>query len=477
MQAYDEAATAQVVKNAVASAAPHAPLRIFILGIGNTTSTAMCEHIAREGNGTCLMAMSTEELTDKCAKLMRAGRSFLLKNISIDWGIPPDALRQPQDSSTVLTVQQVPAVPAPLYPGVRYIVFLLVKHATFAVPKTITILAQRDGAGEMLRLPVPVELVRFGDENDHRLVHTLAARRLIMDLEDNAVGTGMLGGARMKDAIVELGTTYQLVSRHTSFVAVEDDGETPLPIPRPAWAKSVAAQKLTNTQGQGRVEQGFLGGAADYVDKALTYGGLFVSEFLKTWFGLPPRSEAPDTPSHAGDGPDAGNDDPGEEDYSDNTFTTLSSLITRSDWSDTSDSRPPTPDPITRSPSPDLQVDPRSRDTTTHSFTAPAATALLDAQVEGLVNLQAANGSFADSPVFKQLIGIDNLDEVRPAHADPRLWATAVAVAFLTKHMGGQRDLLECLLEKALEFVGSVNVASGSVDFDALVVEATKVIR
>jgi hypothetical protein len=49
---------------------------------------------------------------------------------------------------------------------------------------------------------------------------------------------------------------------------------------------------------------------------------------------------------------------------------------------------------------------------------------------------------------------------------DDKIWATALAVAFLRKHLSKQPDLLEGLLDKAMEF------ARNDANFDSLVVRA-----
>ena len=102
----------------------------------------MCEALARAGNGVCLMAVETEELVAKCVKLLRAGRSTVLKNISVDWGVPPDAMRQPQDATAQAILRQAPAQIGALYPGVRFAIFALIENAKFAIPKAITLHVQ-----------------------------------------------------------------------------------------------------------------------------------------------------------------------------------------------------------------------------------------------------------------------------------------------------------------------------------------------
>jgi len=64
-QSYDVDYTRATVAVAAAASAAHAPLRVFVLGIGDVT-TAMCEGIARAGNGKFMLAGTTVQETCWC---------------------------------------------------------------------------------------------------------------------------------------------------------------------------------------------------------------------------------------------------------------------------------------------------------------------------------------------------------------------------------------------------------------------------
>ncbi|EKM57238.1 uncharacterized protein PHACADRAFT_194803 [Phanerochaete carnosa HHB-10118-sp] len=484
-KAYDQMVYT-VVANAVARSTAAAPLRVFTLGIGATASSAMCEGIARAGNGKCLMALASEDIVGKCATLMRAGRSFLLKNVSVDWGIPPDAARRFEDPKIETSFHQAPTGIRDLYPGVRLVVFALIKNAKFAIPKTITLHAQRDGVGEVLELPVPVEIVRFVDENGHRLIHTLAARRLITQLEDDALVSPTMSEDERKAAIVSLGETYQLASRYTSFVAVDDDGEKPPPIPRPAWAKAAFARREAEKARRAQrclERRGFLDTLSEYVGTALTFGGLVVSEFFRTWFGRPAPPPPPQNPSAAQSElaqeeeqtAQDGKPRPQETDYdSDDTYSTMSSLISSSSWTETDDSRPPTPDPQARSPSPDLDLDPARQIPGAYASDEGPTGGPIDDSVQELLQLQTADGSFETTESLKRVIGEDVVENSRPPQVDERLWTTALAVAYCRKRLVGHQDLLGCIVEKALEY--ALRAGCGDMDFEALVASAARLV-
>lgn len=444
----------------------------------------MCEDIARAGNGKCLMALKSEDILAKCATLMRAGRSFLLKNVAVDWGIPQDAVRQFEDPNVDTSFHQAPARIRDLYPGVRLVVFALINNAKFAIPKTVTLRAQRDG--EVLEFPVTVETVRFTDQNAHRLIHTLAARRLITELEDDALVRPALSEAERRAAIVALGETYQLVSLHTSFVAVDDDGAQPLPIPRPAWAAAAFARReaeKTRRAQRRREPRDLLDTLAGYVDSALAFGGLFVSELVRTWFGRPqpPLDEASaavdrSVPPPGGMPDEDAKTDAADTNYdSDATYSTMSSLITSSSWTESEDSRPPTPDPVARSPSPDLTLDPvwQIPGAYAEDQSGPAGEPI-DSSAEQLLQLQTAEGSFEVSDAFKRLVGEEIIEHRRPARVDEHLWATAVAVAYCRKHLVGNSDLLGCIVDKALEY--AIRSGSNDITFERLVAEAGQLV-
>ena len=219
LKTYNIDATLALVSKNVQSAPDKARLRVFTLGIGSSASSAMCEGIARTGNGICLMATATEDVLGKCAKLVNAAKSFLVRNITCHWGGQPGVIGT--------EIQQVPRKIEVLYPGLRFIAFALI-HGTYTPPQEILVRGQRDGSGEEVELRIPVAEA-ITDATQPPLVHTLAAKRLITELEDDR--DPVFGETLKEPRIIELGTKYQLASRYTSFIAVDNDTEI-LPPPK-----------------------------------------------------------------------------------------------------------------------------------------------------------------------------------------------------------------------------------------------------
>jgi hypothetical protein len=166
------------VSNTIKRSSSSAPLRVFTLGIGETTSSAMCEGISRAGNGLYLMATTSESIIGQCSKLVRASRTYILKNVTVDWGVRTDLAEAHRTGRTELKgVRQAPAQIDAIYPGSRFVVFGLVEDSKFVPPKEVVIRAQRDGYGEVLQFTVPLQQVELrSDEPRHQVIAILAAR-------------------------------------------------------------------------------------------------------------------------------------------------------------------------------------------------------------------------------------------------------------------------------------------------------------
>ena len=121
---------------------------------------------------------------------------------------------------------QAPAQIPPIYDGTRLLAFKLFKPES-GIPKTVKITAQTPDGPLSVEIPIDVNSFINGD-----LVHQLAARKRIQDLEEMIVEEGPESEITKKDvedAIVELGLKFKLASKHTSFVGVDEKkpGEEP----------------------------------------------------------------------------------------------------------------------------------------------------------------------------------------------------------------------------------------------------------
>ncbi|KZT66843.1 VIT-domain-containing protein [Daedalea quercina L-15889] len=244
-------------------------LRVFALGIGYGASTALCNGLARAGNGLCLMATQSEELAGKCSRLLRASRvppSGNLRNVRIDWKhsgsdpalgdhvvqpaqiaessklaaptnifdeshdplAPTDDTGFPVDIPLTPNVQHAPSAVPDFYPGSRFVVSAILSKTT-KVPDSVVLRGETPD-GHPMELHIPVQAVNF-QKPWPPLVHTLAAHRIIQELEDGYLDclgvTAKLDSDRGKEiaraAIVQFSTEYQLASKYASFIAVNKE--------------------------------------------------------------------------------------------------------------------------------------------------------------------------------------------------------------------------------------------------------------
>jgi len=468
-----------------------APLRVFTLGIGNEVSSAMCEGIARAGNGVCLFAVNAESIAGKCARLVRAGRTPFVEKVTIDWGVPRDHLsysassvnfsNQTTTSQTIRlrpphAIQQSPPKIHDIHAGTRSNIFVILTLKKLNVPKEVTLRGQLDGGGGSFELTVPIRGVQLADsEPGLPLVHTLAASRLIQDLEDNRTPLPLAVGAAneediRKAAIVRLGEKYQLASQYTSFVAIDSGGDHAR-----GHRNSEGFRRRWSSSGPPNEENTNAGTGVPGLDDTSPSGlpgvlqNIFSSIIWNTTNtitnrGLPgawPESPSPSSSASTADS------DEGDEGYeSAETFSTLSSLEGSAGWSEWS--APPSPRPRPRV-SEDAEVQGRrspqfeplklapEAKRSQHGGSLPTsqpppAPPPVKTEVVELVRLQLFDGSFQLDDIGS-IVGPRAVKEADTLHVDRNVWATALAVAFMTKHMGKQKELLDDLLVKALEFL------------------------
>ncbi|KAJ7147301.1 von Willebrand factor type A domain-containing protein [Mycena filopes] len=295
------------VKTSLASCTAQAYLRVSVLGIGNSASTAMCEGIARVGNGTCMMVGEEETtFTGKIARMLKAARTPMITDIAVDWGIPaPEEISTEEDDEAFVVVPRVeeersenatlnvfaesvdplhtddqavppspPVVLSPsppvqqspfnirsLSPGNRFSVYAILQGKS--VPKVVTLTGLTED-GSKVQLSVPVTLSNLPTAAHSPLpIHALAARKIIQDIEDgqHAILTSNPEDADLlrrtvKAHIVRLAKLYSIVSSHTSFVAVDQSSVPPtndtVPVSR---SVSTSAAQTPSSDRAAQIEQ------------------------------------------------------------------------------------------------------------------------------------------------------------------------------------------------------------------------------
>ncbi|KAI6035785.1 hypothetical protein EDC04DRAFT_2897689 [Pisolithus marmoratus] len=497
-----------VVAEAVRRSSPQAPMRVFVLGIADATSN-VCEGIARAGNGECLFAVSHETILGKCARLLNAGRTKKIESIEVDWGSLPTSTAAPTRSVTsshlpnfdgILelepppAVQQVPHTLTKIFAGVRFTVFAIM--ASGRIPTSIKLFTKFEGIDEPMEWVVPVTEVKpFKDaECEIPLIHTLAARKLITELSEGRAPLPAVVGSVVatadeitKAAIVRLGLRYQLASQYTSFVAVDVGDEQSRGTrrgqsrPDTGWIRTRRQlRSLMSTQqtegNEDANEEGDSGLLSSIFDSLTSAFSFVFGMFSGSASGPNPSSDETqnipgsytdselrlDTDEEGLRGRTArrrGEDIPRR--YSTDTLSTLSSLQESCSSCWTSSRSPSPSDPIVRSPSPEfvrvIGAPPTTRPTvlqiSSPSGSTPTILPTVPREAYEVFQLVGLDGSFSPTAELGRIIGPGILEKADELGADAKLWATAVAVAYLKKNLENEPDLLDVLLAKTEDFV------------------------
>ena len=180
--------------------------RVFSFGIGAGSSRHLVQGMAREGRGSAEFIAPGERIEPKVVRLFNRLLTPALTDVRVEWdGLP-----------VVAAPSQVP----PVFAGARMVVFGLVENVR---PATIRLSAT--GPSGPVTFDVPLDPASAVPGS---IVTTLAARARIRELEESpawlAARGSRQGRSRTSDTareIIELAVRYTLISRETSFVAIE----------------------------------------------------------------------------------------------------------------------------------------------------------------------------------------------------------------------------------------------------------------
>ncbi|KAG1770300.1 hypothetical protein EV702DRAFT_672574 [Suillus placidus] len=473
----------EVVSAAVNSCRPNAPLRVFTLGIGEHVASAVCERLARSGGGECLFAVRAEDIIEKCARLLNAGRTCVIESVVVDWhgsgdlppvnflpsnyhhSLPPNVVQLEPPPP----IQQVPHSITKIFPEMRFSIFAITNFRS--IPPEVRLRAKVEGLAEVLELVVPVTAVKPPFKDELPLLHTLAARGLIKHLAEGRAPlpqpmTPTTDEEARKAAIVRLGLEYQLVSHHTSFVAVESQREA-----------AGSGLHWTTSRERSRRQHYHASPPSATSDDAEDYAlGIDVttvpmvldnlSRVVDAVFSFFTSDAAPahsrrqmllpgtyhSTAQSRSSSPSSQSARTSHHDNSStDTFSTLSSL----EGFSTSRSSSPLEDPIQRIPSPVFDPPRNARMRARlpgRAVVSGSRPPPVPKEVYDLILLQGYDGSFTPSPQLEALVGVEILEKPADLRVNDDIWATAVVVAYLRHHLSAHPDLLHALLSKHLQF-------------------------
>jgi Ca-activated chloride channel family protein len=185
-------------------------VRIFTFGIGAGSSHHLVKALARAGGGASEFIYPGERIEPKVVRQFGRLLSPRVTDVRVNWG--------------GLDVTQAPSAVAPVFAGGRLVLYAFVKGAwSDSRPATVRLTAASSSG------PVAFDIeVDPSRESEGRTVATLAARARIRELEEGPEWTAARGSRQherkasaSRQEIIALSVRYGLMSRETSYVAVE----------------------------------------------------------------------------------------------------------------------------------------------------------------------------------------------------------------------------------------------------------------
>lgn len=169
--------------------------RLFTVGIGSAPNSYFMRKAAEFGRGSFSHIGSTSEISETMTSLFSKLSSAVSTQINIDW---------------LQSVEQYPNRIGELYKDEA----LIVTAKSAELPKQVNILGELDKR-------IWQQSVVNGAGANHHAVSSLWARSKIEDLEDQHIA-GLSSNEENRSQILDVALRHKLISRFTSFVAVEN---------------------------------------------------------------------------------------------------------------------------------------------------------------------------------------------------------------------------------------------------------------
>ncbi|KAJ3340713.1 von Willebrand factor A domain-containing protein 5A [Gonapodya sp. JEL0774] len=499
--------------------------RIFTLGVGASVSHLLVNGLARAGLGAAEFVGSGERMEGKVVKLIKAGVRGFVRDYKVTWlpqevitgaetisAIPPsesapnnptvtsstsffddDLQDDPLPKREVLPakvplVQPAPFRAPPLYAGSRYITFAIL-DSKLPDPTSVTVSGVSPDGPLEVTIPITTEITVDAGRGVKAVVHTMAARKLVQDLEEGAswmhAEDSAVEESRVRTEVVRLGKSYGIASKFTSYVAVQvlEGAERILTKPPTVIVPSIENQTVApSLQGNHRSWRGAPIRAPSPVTPASSAGiGMFqlvaaaspARSAGRAFFGASDRSASQATgfappsssifsKSSSGGSPQMMRLRKASSGSGGNKMNVVSTaddcVVEQADlrMMDTraSEKKKKSSRDASRSGSDDetdeaavflgaVQSQSLSKSSSNGSVTSSPEQKLLT-----LVSMQKFNGSFAaESKLFS--LSPKNVQEAPPAGRTAEEWATAVALAVMELVLSAFKDEWELVANKA----------------------------
>src|SRR6266705_2023000 len=188
----------------IAEVQKHPNARVFAFGIGNGVNRFLLDSMAKYGRGEVEYVSLNDDGSAAARRFHERVRNPLLTDISIDWNGLPVTDVYPKTIPDLFSVKPV----------------ILTGRYTGSGKGSIRLKGRMSGRDFVREIPVD-----FSDsQKQHDVLATLWARNRVDDLMSQDFNGAQQGNMRddVKQAIVQLGLEYRLMTQFTSFVAVEE---------------------------------------------------------------------------------------------------------------------------------------------------------------------------------------------------------------------------------------------------------------
>lgn len=225
--------------------------RVFTVGIGSAPSSHFMQQAAESGRGTFTYIGSQDEVARRITDLFHKLQSPLMSNIQLDYG--------------ATAAEQFPQTLPDLYAGEPLIVAARFKEQA---PGYLLVNGQRNGQAFQQQLALPAA------PSDKDVSKLWARRKLHQLYGDERKASDSVRLEDIKARISELAMDHRLMSKYTSFVALEQSPSRPARVP-------LRHEAIPNAMPAGNtmaipVPAGALGLAEKWLVAVLAMGGLLL---------------------------------------------------------------------------------------------------------------------------------------------------------------------------------------------------------
>src|SRR2546425_1816339 len=182
----------------------HPNARVFGFGIGNSVNRFLLDNMAKYGRGEVEYVGLNDDGSAAARRFHERVRNPLLTDISIDWNGMPVADVYPQTIPDLFSAKPV----------------ILTGRYTANGRSAIRLKGKMSSRDFVREIPVDFS----SSQSQHEVLATLWARTRVDDLMSRDFKGAQQGNMQddMKQAIINLGLDYRLMTQFTSFVAVEE---------------------------------------------------------------------------------------------------------------------------------------------------------------------------------------------------------------------------------------------------------------